>query len=83
MPSHLVRTSREAAQTQFACFLTAPGGGAAASALYTYQGSGITDVNVPLCDIFGSTVELVDPSIPGINPVTIYILGFLMLATQC
>jgi hypothetical protein len=53
------------AQTQFASFLTPPGGGLPASALYTYQGSGTTDVNVPLYDIFGSAIDLVDPSTPG------------------
>lgn len=49
-------------QTQFANFLTPPGGGSAASVLYTYSGSGQTDVNVPLNDIFGTTIELVDTS---------------------
>ncbi len=36
-----------------------PGGGAATSVLYTYSGSD-PDYNVPLYDIFGPTIELVD-----------------------
>ncbi len=39
--------------------------------LYTYQGSGTTFWHVPLYDIFGSTVELVDASNPG-TPVSLY-----------
>ena len=39
--------------------------GAAASALYTYLGGGSTDVSVPLYDIFGSTIDLIDPNNPS------------------
>ena len=52
-------------------FLTPPGGGAPASDLYLYQGSGSTFVDVPLYDIFGSTIRLVNPSNPG-SPETKY-----------
>ena len=33
--------------------------------LYTYIGGGSTDVSVPLYDIFGSTIDLIDPSNPS------------------
>ncbi len=50
-------------------FLTPPGGGAPALALYASPAPAV--VNVPLYDIFGSTTELVDAASPG-SPITNY-----------
>lgn len=55
--------------TQYVSFLTPPGGGLAASASYTEPG--LTGVKVPLFDIFGSTIEVLNPNNPG-TPITIY-----------
>ncbi len=56
-------------QTQNVSFLTPPGGGAPALALYASPAP--VDVNVPLYDIFGSTIELVDVT-NGNTPSTTY-----------